>query len=183
MFFFFFFFFCATAPQRARASSFSRFLDHTQRRTTVGRTPLDEWSVRRRDLYLTTHNTQNRQTSTPPAGFEPTISAGERPQTYTLDRAATETGSLNNINQQNIPLNYYFNLFMSSTCFEHDGSSSGRRLYIQVWWSVLYMHQYKQCCTWNRTHTFTYNTAYTDAFKTHYIINVHTTVFLKMNPR
>jgi hypothetical protein len=25
-------------------------------------------------------------------GFEPTISAGERPQTYALDRAATETG-------------------------------------------------------------------------------------------
>ena len=27
----------------------------------------------------------------PPVGFEPTISAGERPQTYVLDRAATET--------------------------------------------------------------------------------------------
>jgi len=27
-------------------------------------------------------------------GFEPTISAGERPQTYALDRAATETGDL-----------------------------------------------------------------------------------------
>jgi len=27
-----------------------------------------------------------------PAGFEPTISAGERPQTYALDRAAAETG-------------------------------------------------------------------------------------------
>ena len=27
----------------------------------------------------------------PPAGFEPTISAGERPQTYALDRAATGT--------------------------------------------------------------------------------------------
>ena len=26
-------------------------------------------------------------------GFEPTISAGERPQTYALDRAATGTGS------------------------------------------------------------------------------------------
>jgi hypothetical protein len=25
-------------------------------------------------------------------GFEPTISAGERPKTYALDRAATETG-------------------------------------------------------------------------------------------
>jgi len=30
----------------------------------------------------------------PPAGFEPTISAGERPQTHALDRAATETGYL-----------------------------------------------------------------------------------------
>ena len=28
----------------------------------------------------------------PPVGFEPTISAGERPQTYALDRAATATG-------------------------------------------------------------------------------------------
>jgi hypothetical protein len=29
-------------PTRVTASSFLRFLDHTQRRTTVGRTPLDE---------------------------------------------------------------------------------------------------------------------------------------------
>ena len=28
----------------------------------------------------------------PPVGFEPTISVGERPQTYALDRAATGTG-------------------------------------------------------------------------------------------
>ena len=28
----------------------------------------------------------------PPVGFEPTISAVERTQTYALDRAATETG-------------------------------------------------------------------------------------------
>jgi hypothetical protein len=47
-------------PTRVMASSFFRFLDHTQRRITVGRTPLDEWSARRRDLYLTTHNTQNK---------------------------------------------------------------------------------------------------------------------------
>ena len=67
------------------------FLDHTQRRTTVGRTPLDEWSAPRRDLYLTTHDTHNRQTSMPAVGFEPTISAGERPQTYAVDRAATGT--------------------------------------------------------------------------------------------
>ena len=54
---------------------FLMFLDHTQRRTTVGRTPLDEWSARRKDLYLTTHDTHNRQISMPPVGFEPTISA------------------------------------------------------------------------------------------------------------
>ena len=70
------------------------FLDHTQRRSTVGRTPLDELSPRRRDLYLTTHNTHNRHTSMPPVGFEPTISAGERPQTYALDHAGTGTGCL-----------------------------------------------------------------------------------------
>ena len=29
----------------------------------------------------------------PPVGFEPTISAGERLQTYALDRAATGTGN------------------------------------------------------------------------------------------
>jgi len=68
-----------------------RFLDHTQRRTTVGRTPLDKWSARRRDLYLTTHNTRYRHLR-PPVGFEPTISAGFRPQTHALDLAAAGTG-------------------------------------------------------------------------------------------
>ena len=58
---------------------FLMFLDHTQRRSAVGSTPLDEWSARRRDLYLTTHDTHNRQISMPPVGFEPKISAGERP--------------------------------------------------------------------------------------------------------
>ena len=75
------------SPHWTMASSFTRFLDHTQRRTTVGRTPLDEWSARRRDLYLTIHNTHNRHPSIPPVGFEPTISKGERPQTYPVDHA------------------------------------------------------------------------------------------------
>jgi hypothetical protein len=57
-------------------------VSRSQRRTTVGRTPLDEWSARRRDLYLKKHNTHKRQTSMPPVGFEPKNSAGERPQTY-----------------------------------------------------------------------------------------------------
>jgi hypothetical protein len=58
---------------------FLMFLDHTQRRSTVARTPLDEWSARRRDLYLTTHDTHNRQIYMPPVGSEPTILVGERP--------------------------------------------------------------------------------------------------------
>jgi hypothetical protein len=37
----------------------------TLRHTTLGRTPLDEWSARRTDLYLTRHNTHKRQTSMP----------------------------------------------------------------------------------------------------------------------
>jgi hypothetical protein len=69
------------------------FLDHTQRRNAVGRIPVDEWSSRRRDLYLTTHNTHKKQTSMPSAGFEPTISAGERPKIDALDSAATGMGA------------------------------------------------------------------------------------------
>jgi len=40
----------------------------------------------------------------PPFGFETTISAGERPQTYVLDRAATETGTDYTVVTQKIKL-------------------------------------------------------------------------------
>ena len=80
--------FGATAPQWGRASSLTAFLHHTQRRTTVGRTPLNS---SQRPLPNNT-NTHNRQTSIHPVGFEPTIPASERPQTYAFDRAATGTG-------------------------------------------------------------------------------------------
>jgi hypothetical protein len=61
----------------------------TLRHTTLGRTPLDEWSARRWDLCLATHNTQKKQTSMPPEEFEPVIPASEWPQTHALDRTAT----------------------------------------------------------------------------------------------
>jgi hypothetical protein len=72
-------------PTPATASSFTRFLDHTQRRTTVGRAPLDEWSAWRRYLYLTTHNSTDRHQ------FEPAIPVRERLQTDALDRAACDS--------------------------------------------------------------------------------------------
>jgi hypothetical protein len=78
---------------RCRGCLFS--LDHTQTHTTVGRTPLDEGSARRRDLYLTTQTLYKTNIHAPPVGFEPTIPASARPQTYALDRAATGTGVLN----------------------------------------------------------------------------------------
>ena len=62
------------------------------RHTTVGRTPLGEGSARSRELYLTAHNTHNRETSIPPAGFEPATPGSERLRTHALDRVASGLG-------------------------------------------------------------------------------------------
>jgi len=57
------FFLWRCVPRRAMTSSFFRYLDHTQRRTTAGMTPQKEWSTRGRDLYLQhTTLTTNKQT-------------------------------------------------------------------------------------------------------------------------
>jgi len=64
-----FYFWWRCDPTWVMTSSFLMFLDHTQWRITFGRTPLDEWSARRRDLYLTTHNTHNRQHIHAPGGI------------------------------------------------------------------------------------------------------------------
>ena len=56
----------------------------TLRHTTFRRTPLYEWSARRRDLHLTTHKTHKRQTSMTQAEFEHIIPASERPETPTF---------------------------------------------------------------------------------------------------
>jgi len=53
----------------------------TLRHTTFGRTTLDGWSARRRDPYLTKHNTHKWQTPMTPAGFELAIPASERRKT------------------------------------------------------------------------------------------------------
>jgi len=44
---------------------------HSFRHTTLGRTPLDEWSDRYRKLYLTTHNNLTRHSSTPRRNSNP----------------------------------------------------------------------------------------------------------------
>jgi hypothetical protein len=67
----------AAAPSGPGPSHYRGFTI-TLRHTTLRRTPLDQWSARRRDLYLTIHNTHKRQTSMPPARLEPTIAATVR---------------------------------------------------------------------------------------------------------
>jgi len=37
---------------------------------------------------------------------------------------------------------------MPSTCFEYEGSSSGRQLYIQAWYSEFYIQRCRQSCRW-----------------------------------
>jgi hypothetical protein len=81
----------ATAPS-APGSPHDQGFTITLRHITLGRTPLDEWSARRRDLYLITHNIHRRQTSMPTAGIEIAIPASERPQTHALGRVATGIG-------------------------------------------------------------------------------------------
>ena len=87
----FFFFHGSTATCGPRLPRLWGF-ENTLRHTTLGRTPLDEWSARHRDLYLTTHNTYRRQTSMSPVGFEPAISASERTWTHALDWEAIGIG-------------------------------------------------------------------------------------------
>ena len=71
-------------PQWVSVCTFTRFLDHTQLL----------WTSDQLVAETSTCNTQHsQQTSMYPVGFEPTISASERPQNYPLDRAATGTGN------------------------------------------------------------------------------------------
>ena len=92
------------------------------RHTTLGRTPLDERSHRRREIYLITHNwgftiasrhttlgrtpldershrrreiyliTHTARSNPARAGFDPAVPGSEQLQTHALDRAPTGTG-------------------------------------------------------------------------------------------
>jgi hypothetical protein len=63
-----FLFLWCNSPMRTGTTSFLRFLDHTKWHTTVGRTPLDEGSARRLDLYWQ-HNIHDRQAFMSTAGY------------------------------------------------------------------------------------------------------------------
>jgi hypothetical protein len=112
-----------TSPQWAGASSLPRLQDHTHTHTTFGKTPLDEWSARRRDLYLTTYITHKREISITPVEFEPAIPASERPQNYALIRTATRIGFIF-IYREKVGL-----------CLEQKGASPVYRPQESLWFS------------------------------------------------
>jgi hypothetical protein len=58
----------------------------------------------------------------PPVGFEATISAGERPQTYAIDSAATGTG----------------NDYMMPALIRKDRYSAGQDMNSSIFWKVNY---------------------------------------------
>ena len=66
----------ATAPGEPSPPHYRGFTI-TLRHSTLVKSPLDEISARRRDIYLPTHITHKRQASMRPAGFEPAIPASE----------------------------------------------------------------------------------------------------------
>jgi hypothetical protein len=61
---------------------------HLVRHITLGRTPLHEWSARRREFCLTEYNTQERETPVSMEGFVLATPASKRPQTHASDRVA-----------------------------------------------------------------------------------------------
>jgi hypothetical protein len=68
----------------------------------------------------TTHNTHKRETSLLSAGFEPAIPTSERPQTHTLDRAATGLGTVDgdaNMNNDGGRQRIYPSTGLRATCF------------------------------------------------------------------
>ena len=86
---------CGATTQIGPMPPLLNILDHIQLNThthTSRKTPLDELSVRQKDVYLTTLDNHNRQTSMPSAEFETAIPKSERPQTHALDRPATGIG-------------------------------------------------------------------------------------------
>jgi len=88
------FIFGATDPPSGPEPPHSRgfYITHNNVPQSVGLLWTSDRLVAETSTWQHTHNTHNRQTSMPPVGLEPTISAGERPQIYALDRAATGTG-------------------------------------------------------------------------------------------
>jgi hypothetical protein len=99
--FFLFFYHDAKTPSGPRPPHYRGFM-FTLRHTTLGRTPVDESSARRTDLYLTIHNTHKRETSMPRRDSNPQSqqSSGRRPTSSTARTLGSAHSLLHQQNAQ-----------------------------------------------------------------------------------
>jgi len=103
-------------PTLAMASSFLMFLDYTEWRTTVGRTPLDEWSARRKDPYLTTNNTRNTQTNNP-----------QQSKRVAADLCLWQRGQWNQLLKHKLSI--YNNIYEEIICYVKKGKAKRSKLF------------------------------------------------------
>ena len=125
-----------TARYRALAFSFSRFLDYTQRRATVGRTPLNEWSIRRRKPLP--DNTQHSQ--------QTNIHAPGGIRTHNLSRRAAENLRLRprgHWNRQSTIVSYYNLIIINEDC-----TQSNRNFNITSFVSLFVVNTSQETSTW-----------------------------------
>jgi hypothetical protein len=94
------FFYGSDSPIKPGPSRYRGFA-MTLRQATLGRTPLYEWSTRRKVLHLTTQQ-QSQETHMSPAGFEPSIPASQRLRNHAFERAAAGIGDFYLISETNI---------------------------------------------------------------------------------
>ena len=110
-----FFFHVATAPS-GPATSHCRGFTMTIRHTTLSRTPVDERSGRRRDLYLITYNTHKRQIHTPPPGGIRTRSPSKRAAEDPRLRPRCQWDQLRNSNNEENYVKARFLVVIASQC-------------------------------------------------------------------
>ena len=80
----------------------------------------------------------------PRVGFEPTISAGERPKTYALDRASTGTGVFKLLMLVNVLLLRYLSICGENFVFKM--LKMKLILICELWWcSLTVQHVHNEC--------------------------------------
>jgi hypothetical protein len=101
------------------------------------------------------------------AGFEPTISAGERPHTYTLDHVATRTGKEHRLQNDTMWITeHQVNVWLSTTpqiynheCGDKWSTSYSYPLSPSTFWIDYYRLEQKGITTFSQTSTINTNCA------------------------
>jgi len=119
----------------------SRFHDFAVTHVKLGMTPLDEWSARRRGLYLI-HNNQKRQPSVPPTGIKPTSPASEMPQNHASLQTSQNFHGLKHVLKPtacNAPIACKIEARSCNHCW------SGKSNYYYIFWVCVCSLSYPAC--------------------------------------